>query len=80
MDEKISIVEKLGIDVLIAYPFDRKSCRYETRCVYKRYHCKQARSKVYCSRKRFFIWFRAAGNVTLLEESSETFGYKLRFF
>jgi riboflavin kinase/FMN adenylyltransferase len=80
MDEKISIVEKLGIDVLIAYPFDRKAADMKPDVFINDIIVSRLGARYIAAGSDFSFGLGAAGNVTLLEESSETSGYKLRVF
>lgn len=76
-EEKIEKLEKLGVDVLVSYPFTRETAAMEPEEFIREVLVKQLGSKVIVVGKDFHFGYQRTGNVTTLENYAEEYGYKV---
>ena len=75
--EKSMILESMGLDVLISYPFNKEVASITARDFVKDILVGQIGAKMIVVGQDFHFGYNREGNVELLEELSSEFGYEL---
>lgn len=76
-EEKVAKVSRSGIDVLISYPFTEKTRSMEPEDFIKRILVDQLDVKVIVVGKDFRFGYKARGDVALLKQYEEVYGYQV---
>lgn len=76
-EEKIEKLEKLGVDILVSYPFTRETAAMEPEDFIKEVLVKKLGAKVVVVGKDFHFGYQRKGNVTLLRKYAAEYGYKV---
>lgn len=75
--EKRAHMEKLGVDLMIEYPFTESVCHMEPEAFVEQVLVKGLKVKRIVTGPDFCFGYRRRGNITLLEQLSAVFGYEL---
>ena len=75
--EKRAHMEKLGVDLMIEYPFTEAVCHMEPEAFVEQVLVKGLKVKRIVTGPDFCFGYRRRGNITLLEQLSAVFGYEL---
>lgn len=76
-EEKIEKLEKLGVDVLVSYPFTEETAAMESEDFIKEVLVKKLGAKIIVVGKDFRFGHQRKGNVSLLRKYEEEYGYKV---
>lgn len=76
-EEKIEKLERLGVDVLVSYPFTRETAAMKPEIFIKEVLVKKLGAKVIVVGKDFHFGYQRKGNVTLLRKFAAEYGYKV---
>lgn len=77
IDEKIEKLERLGVDVLISYPFTKYTAAMEPEQFIEKVLVEKIGAKVIVVGKDFHFGHQRKGNVTLLQKYAEKHGYEV---
>lgn len=79
-EEKKLCLEELGVDALIVYPFTKETAEMEAADFVGSILTRQLNAKVIVAGKDFRFGHNRTGDVALLSELSEQYGYETRIF
>lgn len=74
-EEKEQIFEKMGIDILVEFPFNASSAATPSRDFVKRYLCSHLRARFIAAGPDLSFGDRGSGNFALLEELAPEYGF-----
>ena len=76
-EEKIEKLERLGVDVLVSYPFTKETAAMKPEDFIKEVLVKKLGAKVIVVGKDFHFGYQRKGNITLLRKYAKECGYKV---
>lgn len=79
-EEKRALLEKIGMDVLVSYPFDRSSLSMEPEDFIRNILVEKLDAKVICVGSDFRFGHNRRGDAELLKKLSSVYGYQLQVF
>ena len=77
-EEKEQIFEKMGIDLLVEFPFNAKSAATPSREFVSNFLCKQMRARFIAAGPDLSFGDHGSGNFALLEEMAPEYGFKAK--
>ena len=77
-EEKEMIFEKMGIDILVEFPFNAKSAATPSREFVSNFLCKQMRARFIAAGPDLSFGDHGSGNFALLEEMAPEYGFKAK--
>ena len=77
-EEKEMIFEKMGIDILVEFPFNAKSAATPSREFVSNFLCKQMRARYIAAGPDLSFGDHGSGNFALLEEMAPEYGFKAK--
>ena len=77
-EEKREIFEKMGIDILVEFPFNAKSAATPSRDFIKRFLCSHLRARFIAAGPDLSFGDHGRGNFALLEEMAPEYGFRAK--
>ncbi len=77
-EEKREIFEKMGIDILVEFPFNAESAATPSRDFVKRFLCSHLRARFIAAGPDLSFGDRGSGNFDLLEEMAPEYGFRAK--
>lgn len=77
-EEKEQIFRKMGIDILVEFPFNAKSAATPSREFVSNFLCKQMRARFIAAGPDLSFGDHGSGNFDLLEEMAPEYGFKAK--
>lgn len=77
VEEKIEKLEKLGVDVLVSYPFTKKTAQMEPEEFIEEVLIKKMKAKIIVVGNDFHFGYQRKGNVEFLRQHAQRYGYKV---
>lgn len=79
-DEKRNVIEKMGVDIMISYPFDQETASMEAEDFIREVLVERLDAKVLVVGSDFGFGHKRRGNVAMLREKASEYGYEVVVF